>query len=437
MVTEFFGVNRAVAIAALSAVVLLLIGAIYYFIRSAPPTTLTITSGPEGSLFQTNALKYVSALARHGITVKVLTSEGSTENLQRLSDPSSHVDVGFVLGGMTNGAASDLVSLGSVSHQPLLIFYRGTPVDVLSAFAGKQLAIGPPGSGTRVLALTLLQANGITTNSSTSLLDLEAGPAAKALLDGKIDAVFLMGEAASSSILRQLLRAPDVHLYSFAQADAYTRRFTYLNTVILPQGGIDFGSNLPPHDVALIGPNVELVARSSLHPALSDLLLGAAREIHGRATLLQQRGEFPAPIENGFPISEDAARFYKSGRKFFYRYLPFWLASLTSRIIVVFIPMIVIIVPIVRSVPSFYRWRIRVQIYRWYRALLTVEKRLLTETSPEKHAQLLQRLEHIEDTVNKMKVPAYFGDAFYGLRGHIDYVREIAARSTPEKKPGS
>jgi TRAP-type uncharacterized transport system substrate-binding protein len=437
MVTEFFGISRPVAIAAVTAVVLLLIGAIYYFVKSAPPTTIVITSGPEGSLFQTNAFKYVDILARHGVKVKVLTSEGSMENLQRLSDRSFHVDVGFVLGGMTNGASPNLVSLGSISHQPLLIFYRGAPVEILSAFAGKQLSLGPPGSGTRSLAFTLLEANGITTNGPTTFLDWDPDQSAKALLDGSIDAVFLMGEAASSALLRELLRAPGIHLYSFTQADAYTRRYTYLNEVTLPQGGIDLGSNLPPHDVTLIGPNVELVARDSLHPALSDLLLEAARKINGRATLLQHKGEFPAPIENDFRISEDATRFYKSGRKFFYRYLPFWLASLTSRILVAFVPMIVVAIPIVRSIPSFYRWRIRSQIYRRYRTLLLLEKRLQTESDPGKRAQLLQRLEHIGNAVNKMSVPAYFGDQFYGLRGHIDYVRELAARGPQAGRPGS
>jgi hypothetical protein len=436
-VTEVFGVSRLFAIGAIAAVVLLLVGAIYYFVRSAPPTTIVITSGPEGSIFQTNALKYVSILARHGVKVNVLTSDGSDENLQRLSDPSFHVDVGFILGGMTNGASPNLVSLGSISHQPLLIFYRGAPVELLSEFAGKQLAIGPPGSGTRTLALILLEANGITTNGPTTFLDWDPEQSANALLEGRVDAVFLMGEAASTAILRELLRAPGIQLYSYTQVAAYTRRYTYLNMVTLPEGGIDLGSNLPPHDVSLIGPDVELIARNTLHPALSDLLLEAAREIHGRATMLQQKGEFPAPIENDFPISDDAARFYKSGRKFFYRYLPFWLASLTSRILVAFVPMIVIAIPVVRSVPAFYRWRVRIQIFRWYRALLALEKKLLTEPAPDKRAQLLQRLDHIEKAVNKMKVPAFFGDQFYGLRGHIDYVRQITQQRAPEAKPGS
>lgn len=437
MIMEIFDVSRAIAISVVLTMVLMFIGALYYFIKSAPPNQITITSGPEGSMFQTNALKYIRILARHGVTVNVLPSHGSLENLQRLSDPSFAADVGFVLGGVTNGASSNLVSLGSISHQPLLIFYRGAPIALLSELAGKQLVIGPAGSGTRSIALTLLQANGITTNGPTALLDWEPGKSGKALLEGTVDAVFLMGEAASPAILRQLLRAPGIQLYSFTQAAAYTRRYSFLNVLQLPQGAIDLGSNLPPRDVTLVGPTVELIARDNLHPALSDLMLEAAREIHGRATMLQQKGEFPAPLEHDFRISDDAARFYKSGKKLFYRYLPFWLASLVSRVVVVFIPMIVIAIPIARSIPALYRWRVRARIFRWYRSLLAVEKQLLTESDPDKRAKLLHHVEDIENTVKKMKVPTFYADMFYGLRSHIDLVRQLGERYTVEKKVDS
>ena len=69
--------------------------------------------------------------------------------------------------------------------------------------------------------------------------------------------------------------------------------------------------------------------------------------------------------------------------------------------------------------------------------MLLLEKRLQTEADPDKRAQLLQRLEHIGNAVNKMSVPAYFGDQFYGLRGHIDYVRELAARGPQAERPAS
>jgi len=280
------------------------------------------------------------------------------------------------------------------------------------------------------LVLTLLGANDINAGGSTTLLDWESQKASQALLDGSVDAIFLMGEDASTAILRELLLSTNVHLLNFPQAEAYTRRFIYLSVLKLPQGGIDLGRNIPAHDVYLIGPTVELIARKDLHPALSDLLLEAASEVHGKASLLQHKGEFPNPVEHDFHISADAARFYKSGTGFFYRYLPFWVASLTSRIVVVFIPTIVLLIPILRIIPHFYLWR----IHRWYRALLVLERDLHKETDLKKRQPLLKRLEEIERAVNKMKVPAFLADQYYGLRGHIDFVRQTTNSQSPGTK---
>jgi TRAP-type uncharacterized transport system substrate-binding protein len=422
--TETFGLGRGAALSAMILISLVTVAAVVSFVKSSPPGTITITSGPVGSSFHTNAEKYRLILARNRVKLKVLPSHGSLENLQRLNDPSTRVEVGFVQGGATNGIDLDkLVSLGSLAYQPLLIFYRGTTtVEVLSGLAGKRLAIGAEGSGTHNLALTLLATNGIEPGGATTFHSLEAEAAASALLDGSVDAVFLMGDSASSQIMRKLMRSPEVHLLSFSQADAYTRRFRFLNKLVLPKGAIDLGRNLPAQDAFLIGPTVELVARANLHPALSDLLLEAAREVHGNASLLQRRGEFPAPLEHDFRISDDAARFYKSGKSFFYRHLPFWLASLVNRTLVVFIPMVVVLIPALRLFPTVYRWRVQLRLYRWYRALLKLERELLVR-SPGERAEQLRRLDHIEEAVNKLKVPASFADQFYSLRGHIDYVR--------------
>ena len=432
MVTESFGLSRSVAFGLLVLTGLMLAGAAYFFIHSAPPGTITITSGPEGSVFYTNACKYAALLKHQGVNLKILTSRGSLDNLERLENRALKVDVGFVQGGITNEADGELVSLGSVAYQPLLIFYRGTNVDTLAGLARGRLAIGPPGSGTRSLALTLLKANGIESGGPTALLDLDSTDAAKGLLAGTLDAVFLMGEDASSAVMRQLLLAPGIRLLNFPQAEAYTRRFSFLSVLKLPQGGIDFGKNIPMHDIYLIGPTVELIARPELHPALSDLLLEAARSVHGNSSLLQHKDEFPAPLKHDIPISDDAARFYKSGTGFFYSHLPFWVASLTSRILVVFVPMIVILIPILRIIPHLYRWRNQSRIYRWYRALLTLERDLLKETDPAKRKTLLKRMDEIEREVNKLRVPAFLADQFYGLRGHITLVREMAAGELPK-----
>ena len=425
--TESFGLSRGLAMAVLAICSLLLVGAGFFFVHSAPPGTITITSGPEGSLFYTNACKYAALLRAQGVNLKILPSRGSLENLQRLANGNVPVDVGFVQGGVTNETASQLVSLGSVAYQPLLVFYRGGTVETLAGMAGRRLAIGPPGSGTRNLVLTLLKANGIQSGGTNRFLDWDAPTAAQGLLAGNVDAVFLMGEDASAAIMRQLLLAPDIQLLNFPQAEAYTRRFSYLSVLKLPQGGIDFGKNIPAHDIYLIGPTVELIARPALHPALSDLLLQAAREVHGKPSLLQHKGEFPAPLEHDIPLSDDATRFYKSGSGFFYRHLPFWLASMTSRILVAFVPMVVILIPILRSIPHLYRWRNQTRIYRWYRALLALERELLKEPDAARRQTLHKRLDEIEREVNKLKVPAFLADQFYSLRSHITLVRELAS----------
>jgi hypothetical protein len=427
-VMELFDVGPGVAIAVLMTAAAIILFSIAYFFHSAPPTTITISSGPEGSVFQKNALKYAKILEGNGVKLNVLTSNGSLENLQRLNDPSSRVDIGIVQAGIDGGSTDDLISLGSISYQPLLIFYRGEAMDLLSGLAGKKVAIGPVGSGTRKFALAVLAANGIQEKGSTTLLDWEGEEASQALTDHKIDAAFVMSENASADIMHKLLHSSEIHLFNFKQASAYSRKVDYLNILDLPEGSIDLGLDIPPHDVSLLGPMVELVAKKNLHPALSDLLLEAATQVHSRPGVFQRRGEFPTPIEHTTHISDDATRFYKSGKSFWYRYLPFWLASLLSRIVVVFIPTLIILVPAVKSVPAFFRWRTQIKIRRRYRELLSLEQAFLADKDQSRHKTLQEDFDRIEDSVNSMKVRAAFADQFYGLRGHIDYVRQLLVK---------
>jgi TRAP transporter TAXI family solute receptor len=428
-VARFIRVSVRDLVVTSAPVILLTLAAIwvaYLFVRPAPPDTITITSGPQGSSFLLNAEKYRKILARSGVKLKVLTSGGSLDNLNRLVDPKFQVDIGFVQGGISTGVNLDhLVSLGSMFHEPLALFYRAkSPVKTIADFSGKRLAIGPQGSGTHVLALILLKANGIEPGGVTQLSDLGGEEAAQALLDGKIDAAFLMGDSATPPVMRKLLWTPGVLLLDFTQADAYTRRYPYLVKLDLPMGAFDFGKNVPPQDIHLIGPTVELVARNNLHPALSDLLIEAAREVHGRATLTQHAGEFPAPLEHEFTISADAKRYYSSGKSFLYRRLPYWLATLVDRTLVVFVPIVVLLIPGLKLVPTLYNWRIRSRIYRWYGSLIAIERSILADPSPEDRAKLLKRLDEIEVEVNKMKMPLSYAENLYVLRDHIKFVSD-------------
>jgi hypothetical protein len=402
-------------------------------VRPAPPETIHLLGGAEGSSYRTNAERYKKIIEGFGVKVEILPSRGGLDNLQRLANPNDEADVGFVQAGMIDGVdISRLVSLGSLFAQPLMVYYRSPePIERLSQLKGKRLAIGPRGSGTRALAQKLLQANEIDP-ASPALLEIGGEEAANALVAGTVDAAFLMGDSATPRIMRRLRETQGVELMNFRQAAGYVRRFPFLSRLELPEGAQDLGRNFPSRPYQLIGPTVELVARKDLHPALSDLLIGAAREVHGRPGLFRDAGQYPAPLERDFPISADAERYYKSGGQFLYKRLPFWMASLVDRMLVVVVPLLVLIVPLSRAAPSLYRWRVRSRIYRVYGALLAIERELLTRPTAEQRAAMERRLDEIEEGVNEIRTPLAYADQLYVLREHVNLVRSrVAAAPAP------
>jgi len=411
---------------------ILLLGALsayltLHFGGAAPPHTITIAAGPVGSNFSAVAARYQAILKRNGVTLKVVQTQGSLDNLDRLTDPTAHVDVALVQSGLTEtNDTSDLVSLGSMFYQPLTIFYRSPKaIERLSELTGQRIAIGPEGSGTRALALALLKGNEIEPGQATQLTSDEGEGARSALLKKQVDAIFLSGDSAAGATIREMLHTDGIRLFDYPQANAYVRRFPYLNKLIVPAGAFDLGENLPHEDQILLAPTVELLAHSSLHPALTDLLIAAAQEVHGHASVMQSAGQFPTPTMNSFPIADEAARYYKSGdRSFVYRHLPFWLASLFSRIVVVIVPLVVVLVPGLRFLPQLYRWRIARRIHRRYAELMAVERQALGTLTEERRSALLERLRQIERSVISHPTPGSFADQVFILREHIQFVRQ-------------
>jgi TRAP-type uncharacterized transport system substrate-binding protein len=402
-----------------------------HFVSSAPPRTITISAGPPGSTFETNAERYRKILARSGVTLKILQSQGSIDNLHRLADPKAKVDVALVVSGLSiTQDTSNLESLGSLFYQPLTIFYRSAkPITRLSELQGHTIAIGPEGTATRFIALAMLKANEIEPGGPTKFLDLEGEDARNALLHKQADAIFLSGDSSPPATIREMLHAEGVRLFDFEQANAYVRRFPYLNKLNVPAGAFDLGENLPPTDINLMAPTVELVARANLHPAICDLLIEAAYEVHNHASVLQQAGQFPTPLMHTFPINAEAARYYKSGDKSFtYRYLPFWLASLLNRAIVLLVPVFVVVIPSLKYLPQLYRWRINSRIHKRYGELMALERETLRPISDERRSELLDRLQDIEKAVIKRKIPGSHAEQLYLLRQHIGFVRENLTR---------
>jgi len=370
--------------------------------------------------------------------------------------------VAFVQSGTTNDETAQrrgLVSLGSLFLEPVWIFYRegalakvvpiseaptrarrphesrpvATSITQLGELKGLSLNVGPQGSGGPRLARELLAANRVDPTDIV-LSNLDDTAAVMKLLDGSLDAVMFV-TAPESPLVQMLLQAPGIRLFNFDQAEAYSRRFPFLSHVVLPRGIVALENDIPHEDVHLIAPTATLVAKSGTHPAIIELLVEAASEIHGGPGWFRRAGEFPNDQYTEIPVSPVAERFYKSGPPFLQRYLPFWLANVIERMWVFVVPLLALLIPLSRVLPPLYTWRVRSRVYRWYGQLREVEHDVDEEAASaaaradqppvdaSRRSRHLARLADIEARVNGLVVPLSYADELYTLKLHIDRVR--------------
>jgi len=410
--------------------VLVILWATLQFLQPAPPRRIVLASGGESGLYHHYARRYVEILARDGVIVEERLTQGAGENLALLLDPKSGVDVAFMQGGVATFPAADgLVMLASLYYEPLWVFYGGTQtLTQLNQLAGKRVTIGTPGSGTRAFVEPLLAINGITADQAT-MLGLAGPEALRALKAGDADVAIMVGGANTPSIVAAL-RDPTLKVMHFARADAYVRRFPYIARLTLPPGTIDFAHEIPPEELVLIGTKAMLAARDGVHPALVNLLVDAAHEIHAQQGYFEAAGEFPNTAHVDLDVSTDAVRHIRFGPSFLHRYLPFWVATFVERAIILIVPLVVIIVPLLNFLPQFLRWRIRSRIYRWYGELALLERDVASRQGPPPIEQWLQTLDRVERAVEEIHTPPSFASEAYTLREHIALVhRAVLAKA--------
>jgi TRAP-type uncharacterized transport system substrate-binding protein len=393
------------------------------YFNPAPPSTITIATGPKGGAYEFFAQQYREKLARARVTLNIRITDGTAENIRLLEDPRSGVQVGFVVGGASNSEqAPGLLSLGRVNNQVFWIFYRGTEtLDDLAQLKSKRIGVGPEG----VVTQRVLAAAGVNSETAT-LVPLTGSAAVDALHDGRLDAIFT-ALAPDSSTVQTLLRDPDVRLMSVAQTDALTRIFPYLVRLVLPQGVIDLEHNIPASDVNLIGTTNAVVVREDLHPEIIDLLAKTLVEVHGGAGIFQRAGEFPTPTDPEFPVADGAREFYKNGPSYFNKYLSYWTVSLIKKIIAVILSCAVLLVPFSNFVPKLSGWVVRDRMSALYQRLRTVETSMQTDLTAAQLDTLQSDLESIDQSANDLGVPIRHSDLFFDLKIHINHVRERLA----------
>jgi TRAP-type uncharacterized transport system substrate-binding protein len=423
----------------LGALALLVIGLCMRYVVTAPPHRLVIATDEADGTFTRTARAYAEKLAPQGVTLQIVNTRGAVENLARLDAPGGDVDVAFVNGGLTDAKRSPhLESLGSVSYDPLWIVYRASlgTFDGLPALRGRRIAIGPDGSGTQSIARTILTACGISAANSALGADDETPEAlAQSILAGQLDAALLMGPPEDPRI-RALFDQDGLAVMNLSDAEGLARNLTFLHPLVVPESTVDLARQKPDKDLSIVASTVTLVMRDNVDPALVYLLMSVVDDVHEPPSLLHKENEFPEDLDTDLPLNQQAESYYRSGKPFLQRYLPFGLASDVERLLKVVVPIALLVLPFLRVLPAFYQWRIKRRLARVYRQLLDVE--LLAHSPGAAEArQYEEQIRAIESRLRDQSIPLLYSNELYALREHIDLVRRQIATSVARQADGN
>lgn len=392
------------------------------FVGPPPPDKIVMATGAEGGAYRLYGERLAASLAEVGIEVELRETAGAVENLALLENDET-IDVGFVQGGLVESNSTDgVVALGSLYFEPLWVFARdGAGIATVSDLAGKRLAVGAVGSGTRSVVTQFLGLSGLGPEAA-NFLDTEPVDLVVSFASGDIDVAFVIGAPDSEHVSR-LVQSPGIELLSLERADAYVRYSPYFSKLTLPQGVLDLSNNLPSSEITTVAVTAMLAAKEGLHPALNDLLLLSAQEVFGQHSLLADAGQFPTDRYADLPLSKEARRFHKHGPPFLMRYLPFWAATLVDRLWVVLLPFIGLALPLAKVLPPAYRWRIRRRLLRRYAELDAIDPFGNPVKDDDDRARRLEKIRKLDEVSAGEIVPRSYMDDVYKLRRDIDLVR--------------
>lgn len=450
-----------VAVVAVSAAIVIL--------NPGPPGRVVLATGGAGGAYNELAETWKRELARFGVKLELKPDLEGVNTMQALLAPDSGVDGGFVKGGVAGSLQGRLAnpadhiihdlqnerlqSVGRMFYEPLWVFYRGPNlVKSLGEFKGRRIMVGTATSGTRRVVTLLLRSNGVTVDNS-KFIEQDFPADGKPLTGDGADVAFVSLPPDAKKI-QELLRTPNIFLMDFsAEAEAYSARFPFLSSVVMPRGSVEFEPDIPTVNITLLATSPALVVRKDLHPALVSLLTHVSAvnpkpgfDRSGEPILFFRAGQFPNANDPEYEVDPDARAYFKTGElPLVLRSVgpfnanvgvPFWVTAFSflhaTKIILLAIPILSVTIPAMRFLPMLYTWMIRRRLLQWYDRLKELEVTLDHKPSLAQRAEVSEELQRIDRAVSRLRLPRHFSDQLYDLRGHIDLVEQ---RLTPKRAP--
>jgi TRAP-type uncharacterized transport system substrate-binding protein len=409
---EFIAIKESlVELRRIAIVILLIIGGVIIYLKPFPFTGISIATSYKGGDWYQFGEGAISLLKERGINLEVVATSGTIENAEELNDPKSKVNAGFVYAAaLSKDQQKGLYSLGSISYDPVWIFYRNelaNKITTIQDLSKYKVSLPPKKSGSYILTKKLFEINGIDIDSnphfvSSSWEDLRAN-----ILSDKAD-IYIFITTIIDPLVEELIQSPNMTLFNFPSALAYQRKFDYLDAVIIPAGSINIEKKLPVRDISLIATTTTLAVRKDLHPSLQLALLMTSKQIIQDSSRLffSKRNEFPDYFDPSIHISPIARNYYNYGPPKTTEYLPYWLVVFVDRFWFVLIVAFAIIYPLSKLNFHLRRFRFIIRERTHYEMLLNMEKEITgKKLLSEEKEKLLKKLDMINKQALQHFVP--------------------------------
>ena len=409
---EFIAIKESlVELRRIAIVILLIFGGVIIYLKPFPFTGISIATSYKGGDWYQFGEGAISLLKERGINLEVVATSGTIENAEELNDPKSKVNAGFVYAAaLSKDQQKGLYSLGSISYDPVWIFYRNelaNKITTIQDLSKYKVSLPPKKSGSYILTKKLFQTNGIDIDSnpnfvSSSWEDLRAN-----ILSDKAD-IYIFITTMIDPLVEELIHSPNMTLFNFPGALAYQRKFDYLDAVTIPAGSINIEKKLPVRDISLIATTTTLAVRKDLHPSLQLALLMTSKQIIQDSSRLffSKRNEFPDYFDPSIHISPIARNYYNYGPPKTTEYLPYWLVVFVDRFWFVLIVAFAIIYPLSKLNFHLRRFRFIIRERTHYEMLLNMEKEITgKKLLSEEKEKLLKKLDMINKQALQHFVP--------------------------------
>ncbi len=305
-------------------------------VLNIPPRSITIEAGPKGGFFDTTALIIKQELRAEGIQVNILNNEETLKIIKNVDDLKSNVDIGFIAHEVPSNKYKNIMSLGSITMDPLFIYVRND-LNITSPkeFKGLKLGISPVNTGARIVTDAVLDLYDINGSNAVfvplSLMEMSA-----AIKNGTVDVAFFL-QPTTNKVVSSLGESGAAKLMSLDRVEAITKKYGYLHHLTIEPGAFNLGKDLPETPIEMLGVPVTVIAKDTLHPGIVTLISLALKDAFRAPTLVTKRGAFPTmDYERDLDIDQDAEKIYKNGTGYIpplYKALNFWVAGVLDKIL--------------------------------------------------------------------------------------------------------